>query len=85
LVFIVFSALEQWFVVFQDRVSLCSPGCPGIYSVDQVGLKIRDPLASASRVLGLNHHHLVQKERFNIPAFNCDEIFPKLNEAELEN
>jgi hypothetical protein len=27
-------------LVFQDRVSLCSPGYPGTHSVDQVGLKI---------------------------------------------
>jgi hypothetical protein len=37
---------------FQDRVSLCSPGCPGTHSVDQAGLELRDPPASASRVLG---------------------------------
>jgi hypothetical protein len=39
--------------VFQDRVSLCSPGCPGTHSVDQAGLELRNLLASASRVLGL--------------------------------
>ena len=33
--------------------SLCSPGCPGAHSVDQAGLELRDPPASASRVLGL--------------------------------
>jgi hypothetical protein len=38
--------LEPFF--FQDRVSLCSPGCPGIHSVDQAGLDIRDLPASAS-------------------------------------
>jgi hypothetical protein len=38
---------------FQDRVSLCSPGCPGTHSVDQAGLKLRNPPTSASRVLGL--------------------------------
>jgi hypothetical protein len=38
---------------FQDRVSLYSPGCPGTHSVDQAGLKLRNPPASASRVLGL--------------------------------
>jgi hypothetical protein len=38
---------------FQDRVSLCSPGCPGTHSVDQAGLELRNPPASASRVLGL--------------------------------
>jgi hypothetical protein len=39
--------------VFRDRVSLYSPGCPGTHSVDQAGLKLRNPPASASRVLGL--------------------------------
>jgi hypothetical protein len=43
-----------WFgLVFPDRVSLCSPGCPGTHSVDQAGLKLRNPPASASQVLGL--------------------------------
>jgi hypothetical protein len=28
------------FLFFQDRVSLCSPGCPGTHSVDQAGLKL---------------------------------------------
>jgi hypothetical protein len=41
------------FFVFQGRVSLCSPGCPGTRSVDQAGLKLRNLPASASRVLGL--------------------------------
>jgi hypothetical protein len=40
-----------WF--FQDKVSLYSPGCPGTHFVDQVGLDLRKPPASASRVLGL--------------------------------
>jgi hypothetical protein len=40
-------------LVFRDRVSLCSPGCPGTHSVDQAGLELRNPPASASRVLGL--------------------------------
>jgi hypothetical protein len=39
--------------VFRDRVSLCSPGCPGTHSVDQAGLELRDPPVSASQVLGL--------------------------------
>jgi hypothetical protein len=38
---------------YGDRVSLCSPGCPGTHSVDQAGLKLRNLPASASRVLGL--------------------------------
>ena len=40
-------------VVVLDRVSLYSPGCPGIHSVDQAGLELRNPPASASWVLGL--------------------------------
>jgi hypothetical protein len=40
-----------WF--FRDRVSLYSPGCPGPHSVDQAGLELRNPPASASQVLGL--------------------------------
>ena len=38
---------------FRDRVSLCSPGCPGTHFVDQAGLKLRNPPASAPQVLGL--------------------------------
>ena len=40
-------------VFFWDRVSLCSPGYPGTQSVDQAGLELRNPPASASQVLGL--------------------------------
>ncbi|GAB1297519.1 hypothetical protein APTSU1_001275500 [Apodemus speciosus] len=36
-------------------VSLYSPGCPGTHSVDQAGLELRDPPASASQVLGLKY------------------------------
>jgi hypothetical protein len=36
-----------------DRVSLCSPDCPGTHSIYQAGLELRNPPASASRVLGL--------------------------------
>jgi hypothetical protein len=42
-----------WFLVFQDRVSLYSSGCPGTHSVDQAGFKLRNPPASTSQVLGL--------------------------------
>jgi hypothetical protein len=37
---------------FQDKVSLCSPGCPETHFVDQVGLELRGVQASAS---GLCH------------------------------
>jgi hypothetical protein len=36
----------------QVRVSLYSPGCPGTHFVDRAGLELRNPPASASRVLG---------------------------------
>jgi hypothetical protein len=39
-------------LVFRDRVSLYNPGYPGPHSVGQAGLKLRNPPASASRVLG---------------------------------
>jgi hypothetical protein len=42
-----------WFLVFGDGVSLCSSGCPGTHSVDQAGLELRNPPASAAQVLGL--------------------------------
>jgi hypothetical protein len=40
-------------LVFRDRVSLCSFGCLGTHFVDQAGLELRNPPASASRVLRL--------------------------------
>jgi hypothetical protein len=49
--FCLFVFLFFWF--FRDRVSLYSPGCPGTHFVDQAGLELRNPPASASRVLGL--------------------------------
>jgi hypothetical protein len=38
---------------FWDRVSLCIPGYPGTHCVDQAGLELRNPPASASQVLKL--------------------------------
>ena len=47
---LVFFCFVFWFgLVFRDRVSLYSPGCPGT----QAGLQLRNSPASASRVLGL--------------------------------
>jgi hypothetical protein len=43
-----------WFLVFQDRVSLYNPGCPGPHFVDQAGLELRHLPASACQVLGLS-------------------------------
>jgi hypothetical protein len=40
-------------IIFWDRVSLYSLGCPGTHSVDQAGLELRNLPVSASQVLGL--------------------------------
>jgi hypothetical protein len=46
-----------YFLVFRDRVSLCGPGCPGTHCVDQAGLELRNPPASASSagIKGVHH------------------------------
>jgi hypothetical protein len=51
--FILFFLFIYLFIYFWDRVSLCSPGCPGTHSVTQAGLELRNSPASASQVLGL--------------------------------
>jgi hypothetical protein len=48
-----FSFFFFFFFRFFETGFLCSPGCPGTHSVDQAGLELRNPPASASRVLGL--------------------------------
>ena len=40
-----------WF--FKTGFPLYSPGCPGIHSVAQAGLELRNPPASPSQVRGL--------------------------------
>jgi hypothetical protein len=45
-----------FFFLPQDRVSLCSPGCPGTHSVDQAGLELRNLPASAFGIKGVCHH-----------------------------
>jgi hypothetical protein len=50
--YILLLKLIFFFLVFRGRVSLCSLGCPGTHSVDQAGLELRNPPASAFRVLG---------------------------------
>jgi hypothetical protein len=49
-----FSFFFVCFCFFEtDRVSLYSPGCAGTHSVDQASLELRNPPASASKMLGL--------------------------------
>ena len=56
-IFNLFLVFRFWF--FRDRVSLYSPGCPGAHFVDQAGLELRNPPASASQSAGITgvHHH----------------------------
>jgi hypothetical protein len=49
----IFKLEKAHFFFLRDRVSLCSLGCPETHSVDQAGLELRNPPASASQVLGL--------------------------------
>ena len=42
-----------FFLVFRKRVFFYSPGCPGPHFLNQAGLELRNPAASASGVLGL--------------------------------
>jgi hypothetical protein len=61
-------------VVFQDKVSLCSAVCPGTHFVDQAGLELRNPPASASQVLGLKACATTahQKDGYYIKMFQKD-------------
>jgi hypothetical protein len=55
--FVLFCFVLFCFVLFcfvsETSFSCLSPGCPETHSVDQAGLKLRNPPASASQVLGL--------------------------------
>jgi hypothetical protein len=44
---------ELFFLPETGFLCMVLSGCPGTHSVDQAGLKLRNPPASASRVLGL--------------------------------
>jgi hypothetical protein len=53
LLLLLFSSFLSFFLIFQYRVFLRSPGYPETHSVDQAGLELRNPPASASQELGL--------------------------------
>ena len=38
-------------VFFLNRVSLCSPSCPGTHFVDQAGLELRNPPGMSSFII----------------------------------
>ena len=44
---------QQVIYLFSETGVLCSSGCPGTCCINQAGLELRDPSASASQVLGL--------------------------------
>jgi hypothetical protein len=48
-------------LVFRDRISLYSPGCPGAHFVNQAGLELRNPSASAG-IKGMCHHARHKRE-----------------------
>ena len=64
-------------LVFQDRVSLCSSGCPGTHSVEQADLEVRNPPASASGVLGLK----AWATMLGLPWFYSSVMFYFMREA----
>jgi hypothetical protein len=58
-----------FFFSLRDRVSLCSPGCPGTHSVDQAGLELRNPPASvcllSAGIKGMCYHVQLTPWGFN--------------------
>jgi hypothetical protein len=75
------------FCFFRDRVSLYSPDWPRTHFVDQAGLKLRNPPASASQVLGLKACATTPGLRlsFLLVYFNLKQFFglPRLIKALL--
>jgi hypothetical protein len=82
-----FVCLFVW-LVFRDRVSLCSPGCPGTHSVDQAGLELRNSPASAptptpsAGIKGVRHHRPASLSVLRLQALpllcslaSCDRYF----------
>ena len=65
--------LFGFFVVFffsRGRVSLYSPSCPVTHSVDQAGFELRNPPASASRVLGLKARAAAVQHKLIISSYS---------------
>jgi hypothetical protein len=63
-------------LIFRDRISLYSPGYPGTHFVDQAGLELSNPPASASQVLGLKACTTMPGPTF-IFFWNCSRIHRK--------
>jgi hypothetical protein len=69
-----FVCLVGWFLVFRDRVSLYSPGCPGTHFVDQAGLELRNLPDSASRVLGLKACATTPSSKFDFETMGLQHL-----------
>lgn len=44
---------------FKPRISLCSPGCPGTYTVDQTGIELKRSACfyfPSAETKGVHHH-----------------------------
>ena len=57
--------------IFKDRVSLCSPGCPGNHSVDQTDLKLIEILPLLPKCLDLRHVS-------STPGSTCQDHLPRV-------
>jgi hypothetical protein len=55
--------------VFQDKISLCCPGCPVTHLLDQAGLKLRDLPASVFQEIGLKAFATIAQ--YPLPYFQC--------------
>lgn len=51
-------------LLFQNKVSLCNPGCPGTCFVDHAGFEVTDLPASVTRVLGLKSCTIIPDSSF---------------------
>jgi hypothetical protein len=72
-----------WFLVFGfwffKTEFLCSPGCPGTHFVDQAGLELRNPPASASQVLGLKACSITARQLTSMTEDEIHFIFPAVS------
>ena len=64
-------------LVFQDRVSLCSPGCPRTHSVDQAGLELRSACLYLPKagIKGRCHHRPAQSFFFFFSFYFWPRVF----------
>jgi hypothetical protein len=57
-------------LVFQNRVSLCSPSCPGTHSVDQAGLELTEILCLPSAKIKVMCHQCLACLFFSRQGFS---------------